>query len=103
MKILPAADGSACTRRAVNYVCKHLRMLGPDLEIHLLHDQPPLPGRATAAVSASALRDYYSEESGKVLAPTVRAFNRLRLRHNAVRRIGDPGRAICEVPALIVL
>jgi len=96
MKILLAADGSAYTRRAVNYLCKHLRTLGPDLEIHLLHIRPPLPGRATAAVSASAPRAFYAEESGKALAPAVRAFNRLRVRHKAVNLIGDLGRAICE-------
>lgn len=94
MKILVAIDGSAYGRRAVQYVCKHLATLGAESDIHLLHVQVPLPGRAAAAVSSSVRRSYYEDESRKALATPARTLRRLGIRHKAIYQVGEPGLAI---------
>lgn len=94
MKIVLAADGSKYTRRAVKYLITHLADFGSRPEIHLLHVQPPVPGRAAAAISITVLRRYYQDESRRALAVAGRMLNRKGIRHEEVRRVGDPGGTI---------
>lgn len=96
MKILLAADGSRYTRRAVAYVLKHLDMLGGKPEVHLLHVEPPLPGRAAAALTPAIVRDYYRTVSRKAIAPARRAFARKGITCAEIHRVGDPGAVIAE-------
>ena len=96
MKILVAADGSGYARRAVQYVIRRLTKPGFVPEIHLINVQPHLPGRATAAVSASVVRDYYREMSGKALAPAARQLRRAKLPFRASYMVGEPGRVIAK-------
>jgi nucleotide-binding universal stress UspA family protein len=94
MKILIAADESDCALRAVTYLVKNIANYGTKPEIHLLNVQPPLPGRATAAVSRSAVQGFYRETSQKALARGRRVLTRSRIAHEEVHLVGDPGRVI---------
>jgi nucleotide-binding universal stress UspA family protein len=94
VKILLAADGSNHTKRAVNYLVKHLDLLGSKPEIHLLHVRPRLPNRAAAALSRSIVRRYYSDETRKALASAKRTLNRNRVRFKEMQLVGDPGELI---------
>jgi nucleotide-binding universal stress UspA family protein len=94
MKILLAADGSKYTKRAVEYLVNHFDTLDAGSEIHLLHVQTPLPGRAAAALSASIIRDYYRDASRKALAPTRRLLRQKLARYREFLVVGDPGAVI---------
>src|SRR5262245_7128580 len=94
MKILIAADESDCAHRAVTYLVKNIASYGTKPEIHLLNVQPPLPGRATAAVNRSAVQGFYRETSQKALAGARRVLTRSRVAHKEVHLVGDPGRVI---------
>ena len=95
MKILIAADGSAYTRQAVEYVVKHFETLSAT-DICLLHVQPPLPGRASAYVQKSVLRDYYLDESCKALKLATLMLNRARVPYREKHMVGDPGSTIAS-------
>jgi nucleotide-binding universal stress UspA family protein len=94
MKILLAVDGSKFTARAVKYLIKHFAEFGVSPDIHLLHVQMPISGRAAAAVSGAVLRRYYLEDSQKALAPAARMLKAKRIRYEEVRLVGDPGTSI---------
>ena len=94
MKILLAADESKCAMRAVKHVIDNLSMFGPTPDIHLLHVERPLPGRATAAVGRSVVQGYYREQSAKALASARRALARSGIKFKEVHLIGDPGATI---------
>lgn len=94
MKIVLAADGSKYTQRAVKYLVTHLADFGAGPEIHVLNVQTPIPGRAAAAVSVSALRRYYYEESRKAVAAAGRILDQKGIPYREVYRAGDPGRTI---------
>ncbi|HKU70113.1 MAG TPA: universal stress protein [Burkholderiales bacterium] len=97
MKILIAADGSAYTREAVDYVVKHLQTLGAKPEICLLHVQFPLPGRASAYVQKSVLQDYYLSESRKALKLGKLMLDRANVPYQEKHMVGDPGTTIASV------
>lgn len=97
MKILLAADGSKYTGRAVDYVVRHRETLGPSSEIHLVHVQPRLPGRATAALSASIVTGYYRDESRKALALAGRRLRRANVPYRESYLVGDPGPVIAAL------
>ena len=72
MKILLAADGSDCTKKAAAYLMTHQAML-EDGELVVLHVQPALPPRVEGFVGHQTVADYHREESDKVLEP-IKAF-----------------------------
>ena len=94
MKILIAADGSQYTRRTVAYIVKHLDLLGAKPEIHLLHVRLPLPRAAAAAVGASIVRRYHSDETRKALAASKRILSRAKVPYKEVHMLGDAGLCI---------
>src|SRR5690349_4674813 len=94
MKILIAADGSAYTRQAMEYVVKHLDILRPKTEICLLHVQFPLPGRASAYVQRKVMQDYYLTESRKALKVPTLMLNRAGVPYQEKHMVGDPGLTI---------
>jgi len=97
MKILIAADGSAYTRQAVEYVVEHLETLSAKPEICLLHVQFPLPGRASAYVQRKVLQDYYLSESRKALKVATLMLNRAGVPYREKHLVGDPGTTIAAI------
>jgi nucleotide-binding universal stress UspA family protein len=97
MKILIAADGSAYTKRAVEYVVRHLDILRANPEVHLLHVQPPLPGRARSFVSRKIVREYQLSESRRALRTAARLLGRAGVSFRERHMVGDPGYAIASL------
>ena len=96
MKILLAADGSECTRKAAAFLMTHAAMLEGG-EVLLLHVQPILPPRVEGFVGHQTMEDYHREEAAKVLEPLA-AFVR---RHEVPMRtrwlVGRPAQEIVKV------
>ena len=90
MKILLAADGSKYTKKALGYLMTHESMCGPDDELVVLHVQPPVPARVKTMVGAQQVRDYYRDESQKVLEPIARFLARHKIRFKPLWRVGHP-------------
>ena len=98
MKILFAADGSECTKKAVAYLMTHQAILEGG-ELVVLHVQPALPPRVEGFVGHAAVADYHREEAAKVLAP-IEEFVR---RHEVALRtrwvVGRPAQEIVKAAA----
>ena len=90
MKILLAADGSKYTKKALAYLMTHESMCGPGDELVVLHVQPPVPPRVKSMVGAAQVRDYYRDESEKVLEPIARFLARHKIRYTPMWRVGHP-------------
>ena len=97
MKILLAADGSAYTRHAVDYLIKHLGMFGGPPELGIVHVRPMIPGRVATALNKTVIQKYYADETAKALAPARRMLDKAGLKYKVSQLIGDPG---AEVAAL---
>ena len=71
MKILLAADGSACTESAARHVVAHLDWFAGSPEVHVVHISTPIPARVATGVAAATSRpvlaSYHREESEAAL------------------------------------
>jgi nucleotide-binding universal stress UspA family protein len=73
MKILFAADGSSCTKRALAFLVNHEELLDENSELRVLHVQPVLPPRVKKVAGHDLVDNYYQMEADKVLKP-IRKF-----------------------------
>lgn len=69
MKILIAVDGSAYTRKALDYLVTHRAMFLDGHELVVVHVSTGVPANVARHVGKELLNDYYAEESAKVLGP----------------------------------
>jgi nucleotide-binding universal stress UspA family protein len=96
MKILLAADGSAYTVKATDYLLKHFNWFKDAPELHVLHVKLPIPmpGRAAAAVGDAAIESYYREESEAALKPAEALLKKREVPHKTAYVIGEIGHEI---------
>ena len=94
MRILIPVDGSDRSLAAVRYVTDTLAPANPDLDIHLLNVQPPLPSAASRFIDSAVVRDFHLEEGAKDLAAARQLLSDAGLRHVANTLIGDPAETI---------
>jgi len=107
MKVVLAADGSPCTKKALGWVLANLTFTASD-ELVVLHVQPPLPPRVRAAVGRETVAAYYADESRKVLAPIERFLKKHALPFRSEWVLGQPADEIVraarrEKAALLVM
>ena len=96
MKILIAVDGSPHTKSMLAYLAAHDEWLGPTHQYTVLHCAPKVHPRAAAVIDAPALKDYYVDESEKVLEPIRAFFSRHRLDVTFTAETGDAAEVIAE-------
>jgi nucleotide-binding universal stress UspA family protein len=92
MKILLAADGSAYTTKAAEFLVTHFDWFKESPELHVVHAKQPIPiseGRASAVVGRDAVDNYYREEAGAALAPAENVLKRRNVPFKAGYVIGD--------------
>ncbi|NCT96129.1 MAG: universal stress protein [Comamonadaceae bacterium] len=96
MKILIAADGSACTKRLLAFIAAHDEWLGPQHRYTVLHCVPAIPHRAAAFVGKPQVQALYRDDAETVLRP-IRTFLNRHLQGVAfVHRVGSPGSTIAK-------
>ena len=96
MKILLAVDGSAYTRRMLEYVAAHRELLGSQGEFTALTVVPSVPAHVTSFIEGSTLKKYYAEQAEEVLAP-VRSFaEQNKLSPAYATAVGSPAEAIAN-------
>jgi nucleotide-binding universal stress UspA family protein len=94
MRILIPLDGSDRSLAAVRYVVDTLARANPDLDIHLLNVQPPLPSAASRFIDSAVVRDFHREEGAKDLAAGRQLLNDAGLRHVSNTLVGEPAETI---------
>lgn len=94
MKILLAADGSACTGKALAFLAAHPELVGGAGQVAVLHVQPTMPPRVTALAGAAVVHAHQREEARKVLAPVEEALRRQGVPFTAAWVVGSPAAEI---------
>ena len=69
MKILLAVDGSAYTKRMLDYIASHEELLGPSHEYTLCTAVAAIPPHAARFLDQEMLDGYYREQADEVLQP----------------------------------
>lgn len=69
MKIVVAVDGSAFTRKAIDYIAVNRRMFVEGNELLMVHVCTGIPGHVTRHIGKDVLQAYYAEEGAKVIEP----------------------------------
>lgn len=94
MKIVLAADGSNCTKKALAYLVTHENLAGPEDEVLVVNVQPTLPPRVRSAVGADVVKEYQEEEAEKVLKPIRRFMDKHDIRYRTEWSVGNPAEQI---------
>jgi nucleotide-binding universal stress UspA family protein len=96
MKILFAADGSIFTKKALAFLVVNGFLSDSSMEIHVLHVQPPLPGRVKTFAGRGVVASYHQDEAEKVLEPIGKFLKRHTTNFKADWIIGNPGHEIVD-------
>jgi len=89
MKIIMAADGSDCTKKALAFLVTHESLAGAEDELVVLNVQPPLPARAAHMVGATVVQEYYLDDANKVLDPIRLFLDRHPIRYRCEWVVGS--------------
>lgn len=85
MKIVVAVDGSAYTRKALDYLVAHRAQFVDGNELLLVNVCSAIPPHASRHISKELLQEYYAEESTKVLDPVKSRLAELGIAHYSVQ------------------
>ncbi len=90
MKILVAVDGSAYSRKAIEFVASRQTLLESNPDVQVLNVQWRLPSYPARIVGMAVVRDYYADEAEKVLKPARLRLRKAGLNSNARLIVGRP-------------
>ena len=96
MKIVFAADGSACTKKALAFLVTHESLAGADDELFVLNVQPPLPPSVELMVRSDIADNSHRDEANKVLDPIKLFLDRHPIRYRCDWMVGSPAAEIVE-------
>lgn len=96
MKIVFAADGSACTKKALAFLVTHQNLAGADDELFVLNVQPPLPPSVALMVRSEAANDSHRHEANKVLDPIKLFLDRHSITYRCDWLVGVPAAEIVD-------
>jgi nucleotide-binding universal stress UspA family protein len=88
MKILLAADGSACTKRMLAYLSAHDEWLGARHQYVLVTAVPRIPPRAASFLAADVAQAFYRDEAERVFKPIRSFFQRRGIQASFVSKPG---------------
>ncbi|HXV22679.1 MAG TPA: universal stress protein [Alphaproteobacteria bacterium] len=93
MDIVIAVDGSDNALEAVRYGVK-LSATNPEIRLHLLNVQPPLPSAVSSFVSKEAVRSFHQEEGEKCLKSARELLTTQKIAHESHVAVGNAAEAI---------
>jgi nucleotide-binding universal stress UspA family protein len=97
MKILLAVDGSAHTRRLIDYVAAHPQWSGGGHEYTVVHVVSSVPPGAAAMLSKQDLTAYYEDEAEQVFAPVRPLLQEKGLKVEYAGKVGHAGDTIAQM------
>jgi nucleotide-binding universal stress UspA family protein len=95
MKILIAVDGSAFTRRMLDYLASH-EWLRSGHALTVLAVVLPLPHRAAAFAGRDRVHAYYEDDAEQVLRPVREFMQAQGLAPEFVHKVGHPAECIAH-------
>jgi nucleotide-binding universal stress UspA family protein len=95
LKVLVPVDGSEQSQRTIDHLIATAQYKD-GAEIHLINAQPPLPGRATAAVGHANVEDYHREEGLKALKTAQERLDAAGVKYHCHIAVGDPAKVIVQ-------
>ena len=96
MKIVFAADGSACTKKSLAFLVTHENLAGADDELFVLNVQPPLPPSVALMVRSDVADNSHRDEANKLLDPIKLFLDRHPIRFRCEWVVGSPVAEIVE-------
>ena len=93
MDIVIAVDGSEHGLDALRYAAKLARS-NPEMKLHLLNVQPPLPSAASSFLSEEAVRSFHRDEGEKALKGARAVLDQEKLAYECHIAVGAPAEAI---------
>ena len=96
MKILLAVDGSAHTKRMLDYLDGHDELFGATPEYHVITVVPALPQRVTRFVDGATFDLYYREEAQRIMTPMQAFAEEHEWNLEVICALGNPGDVIAE-------
>lgn len=96
MRILLAADGSACSLRAVRYVARHLTLFGKRPQVILLHLDPPMVEQVAVVISPEEIARYHEKNGKAALRSATRVLSAAGVSHTTRMLVGEPGGVIAR-------
>ena len=96
MKIVFAADGSACTKKALAFLVTHESLAGADDELFVLNVQPPLLPSVALMVRSDVADRSHRDDADTVLAPIKLFLDRHPIRYRCEWVVGSPAAEIVE-------
>ena len=99
MKILLAVDGSAYTRRMLDYVAAHPELLGPAHDYLLCTVAAPIPPHASRFLDRATLDGYYREQCEDVLRPLEKFVGQTGWRVQTRSLVGHAAEMIASLAA----
>jgi nucleotide-binding universal stress UspA family protein len=97
MKILMAVDGSAHTRRLVDYLVATPDWAAPTHHYTVVHCVPAVPPGAASMLNSEDLRAYYDEEAEKVFASIRDVLRQKGLQVEFVAKVGNAGDTVAQM------
>jgi nucleotide-binding universal stress UspA family protein len=98
VKLLVPVDGSASSKRAIDYLMGSVAWYKEGLEIHLLNVQPPIPGgnRVASLVGHDRVKEYHHDEGMAALKPAMEKLDAVGVKYSHHIVVGEPGQTIAE-------
>src|SRR5262245_9380778 len=93
MNVVIAVDGSQNALEAVRHGAK-LAAPNPDVRLHLVNVQPPLPSAAARFVARDTLHAFHQEEGQKVLIQARALLDQSKIPYDFHISVGNPAEAI---------
>ncbi len=88
MKMLLAADGSAYTQKALEFVSAHKHLLGANHELVVIHAQMPLPTGFNVIMGFEKAAELHAIESAEVFKPIKKFLDKHAIKYRCLTAIG---------------
>jgi nucleotide-binding universal stress UspA family protein len=96
MRILVPIDGSACTKRMLDYLIEHPETIGKADDFTLMFVCAPIPLRVAMGMDDDVIAAHYAEEARLATELAMRRFESVGWTHRLLTKIGVPSVEICK-------
>ena len=88
MKLLLAADGSAYTQKALDFIIAHRHLLGDERELLIVHAQMPLASGFNVILGFDKAVELHTIEAEKVFKPLKKVLEKHAIKYRCITAIG---------------
>ena len=83
-KLLPAADGSKYTQKALDFIAKHRQLLDAQSELLVMHVQLPLPTGFNLIMGFDRALELHDIEAQKIFDPVKKVLEKNAVKYRRV-------------------